>query len=62
MDEFKSAYGFDMNVTANTVGLGGEWYRDYLLLMRALMVVTNNKEETPGGGGVPLAPPPPPFC
>jgi hypothetical protein len=61
-EEFKAAYGFDMNTTAAATGAAGQWYRDYLLLMRSLYVVVNNAPQTQGGGGEPLAPLPPPFC
>ena len=61
-EEFKAAYGFDMNTTAAATGAAGLWYRDYLLLMRSLYVVVNNAPQTQGGGGEPLAPLPPPFC
>lgn len=61
-EEFRSAYGFDMNTTATQRGAAGLWYGDFLALMRALKVVTNNAPQTQGGGGAPLAPPPLPFC
>jgi len=61
-EEFRGAYGYDMNVTASATEVQGSWYRDYLTLMRALYVVVNNGPASVGGGGEPLAPSPPPFC
>jgi len=58
-DDFTAAWGFSPKATAAS---GGEWWHDWLALMRGLQVVTNNGPATVGGGGAPLAPPPPPFC